>query len=109
MDSSVSDVLQTAGDSERASVSPSDAEGAVSTALELGYRHIDTADAIVTGCLHAQVGAIERMFRLVAAEEGALCLLNGGAAGSLAPHLECPLRLVENLVLEGLAHMRQEL
>ncbi len=27
MDSSVSDVLQTAGDSERASVSPSDAEG----------------------------------------------------------------------------------
>jgi type III pantothenate kinase len=68
-----------------------------------------TADAIVTGCLHAQVGAIERMFRLVAAEDGALCLLNGGAAGSLAPHLECPLRLVENLVLEGLAHMRQEL
>jgi pantothenate kinase type III len=39
----------------------------------------------------------------------ALCLLNGGAAGSLAPHLECPLRLVDNLVLEGLAHMRQEL
>ena len=68
-----------------------------------------TADAIVTGCLHAQVGAIERMFRLVAADEGALCLLNGGAAGNLAPHLECPLRLVDNLVLEGLAHMRQEL
>ena len=29
-----------------------------------------TADAIVTGCLHAQLGAIERMFRLVAHEPG---------------------------------------
>lgn len=66
-----------------------------------------TADAIVTGCLHAQLGAIERMFRLVAGEADAVCLLNGGAAASLAPHLECPLRVVENLVLEGLSHMRQ--
>ncbi len=64
-----------------------------------------TADAIVTGCLHAQLGAIERMFRLVAHEPGALCLLNGGAAASLAPRLECPLMVVDNLVLEGIAHM----
>ena len=68
-----------------------------------------TADAIVTGCLHAQLGAIERMFRLVAAGEGALCLLNGGAAASLAPHLECPHRVVDNLVLEGLARMLNDL
>ncbi len=66
-----------------------------------------TADAIQTGCLHAQLGAIERMFRLVAAEPGSLCLLNGGAAAALAPLLECPLREVDNLVLEGLARMRQ--
>ncbi|MBL8460460.1 MAG: type III pantothenate kinase [Zoogloea sp.] len=64
-----------------------------------------TADAIQTGCLHAQLGAIERMFRLVATEPGSLCLLNGGAAASLAPLLECPLREVDNLVLEGLARM----
>ncbi|MDD3353713.1 type III pantothenate kinase [Zoogloea sp.] len=64
-----------------------------------------TADAIVSGCLHAQVGAIERMFRQVAGQEGALCLLNGGAAAALAPHLECPLRVVDNLVLEGLLRM----
>lgn len=64
-----------------------------------------TADAIATGCLHAQVGAIERMFRLVAAEPGAVCLLNGGAAAALAPLLECPVRVVDNLVLEGLARM----
>lgn len=68
-----------------------------------------TADAIVSGCLHAQVGAIERMFRLVADDPGAVCLLNGGAAASLAPLLECPLRLVDNLVLEGLVRMRKEL
>ncbi len=68
-----------------------------------------TADAIATGCLHAQLGAIERMFRLIAAEDGALCLLNGGAAASLAPLLECPLRVVPNLVLEGLARMPDEL
>lgn len=67
-----------------------------------------TADAIVTGCLHAQVGAIERMFRLVAAEEGSVCLLNGGAAAALAPLLECPVRVVDNLVLEGLARMLNE-
>jgi type III pantothenate kinase len=64
-----------------------------------------TADAIVTGCLHAQVGAIERMFRLVAAEVDSVCLLNGGAAAALAPRLECPVRVVDNLVLEGLARM----
>lgn len=68
-----------------------------------------TADAIATGCLHAQIGAIERMFRLLADDPGAVCLLNGGAAGSLAPLLECPLRLVDNLVLEGLLRMRKEL
>ena len=64
-----------------------------------------TADAIQTGCLHAQLGAIERMFRLVAGEPGSLCLLNGGAAAALAPLLECPLREVDNLVLEGLVRM----
>ena len=68
-----------------------------------------TVDAIASGCLHAQRGAIERMFRLVEAETGAVCLLNGGAAGSLAPLLDIPLRQVDNLVLEGLARMLPEL
>jgi len=68
-----------------------------------------TADAIVSGCLHAQLGAIERMFRRVEAKAGAVCLLNGGAAASLAPLLEIPLRRVDNLVLEGLGCMLPEL
>lgn len=67
-----------------------------------------TADAIVSGCLQAQLGAIERMFRLVGSQPNAVCLLNGGAAATLAPHLECPLRVVDNLVLEGLARMLAE-
>jgi type III pantothenate kinase len=32
-------------------------------------------------------------------------LLSGGAADALAPHLDLPLRCVDNLVLEGLARV----
>lgn len=58
----------------------------------------NTDDAIVSGALHATLGAITRM-----RADAALCLLSGGAAGELAPHLGLPCRLVDNLVLEGLA------
>ncbi|WP_341643365.1 type III pantothenate kinase [Thauera sp. SDU_THAU2] len=62
-----------------------------------------TADAIRSGCLQAQAGAIERMFRQVAARPGALCLLGGGAADAFADLLELPLKRFDNLVLHGLA------
>jgi type III pantothenate kinase len=62
-----------------------------------------TVDAIRSGCLHAQAGAIERMFRQIATERGALCLLGGGAADSFAGLLDIPLRRIDNLVLCGLA------
>lgn len=68
----------------------------------VGLPH-NTFDAIASGAVFATVGAIERMFAAVAAEAGALCLLTGGAAPALASHLRVPHRLVENLVLEGLA------
>ncbi len=58
----------------------------------------NTDDAIVSGALHATLGAIERM-----RGEAKPCLLSGGAAGELVPHLGLPYRLVDNLVLEGLA------
>jgi len=65
-----------------------------------------TADAIETGCLLAQAGAIERMF--AAMEPGAVCALTGGAAARIAQHLSIPVRLENNLVLTGLVRIVQE-
>jgi len=66
----------------------------------------NTADAVETGCLLAQAGAIERAF--AATEPGAECVLAGGAADRIAPHLSIPVRLVDNLVLEGLVQIANE-
>jgi type III pantothenate kinase len=66
----------------------------------------NTADAIESGCLLAQAGAIERAF--AATEPGATCMLAGGMAGRIAPHLSIPVRLADNLVLEGLARIASE-
>ncbi|HRE18135.1 MAG TPA: type III pantothenate kinase [Rhodocyclaceae bacterium] len=64
-----------------------------------------TEDAIVSGCIEAQVGAIERAYRRIAANPAAECLLFGGAASRLQPHLSAPHRVVEHLVLEGLLRL----
>ena len=66
----------------------------------------NTADAIETGCLLAQAGAIERAFATM--ENGAACVLAGGAARRIARHLNIPVRLVDNLVLEGLVRISQD-
>ena len=65
----------------------------------------NTDDAIVAGSLHATLGAIERMARCIRRPASAdiWVMLSGGAAEALAPHLELPIRHIENLVLEGLA------
>ena len=59
----------------------------------------NTHDAIVSGCLSAQAGAIERA---VAGHGGAACMLSGGAAPFIAPALQVAHKLVENIVLVGL-------
>ncbi len=64
-----------------------------------------TEDALISGCLEAQVGAIERAYRRIAGEPGAQCLLTGGAAPAIAAQLDVPHRLVDNLVLEGLRRL----
>jgi type III pantothenate kinase len=59
----------------------------------------NTQDAILSGCLSAQAGAIERA---CAAHGAALCIVSGGAAGHVAPLLSVPYRLLDNTVLVGL-------
>lgn len=63
----------------------------------------NTDNAILSGCLSAQTGAIERA---VAAHRkqfpDTICLLSGGAARYIAPHLSIPFRIIDNLVLIGL-------
>jgi type III pantothenate kinase len=73
------------------------------------YREMprSTADAIVSGCLDAQAGAVERMFRRIG-DARARCLLSGGGAGEIAPLLDIPLQRVENLVLDGLYRIARE-
>ena len=65
-----------------------------------------TDDAIETGCIEAQVGAVLRLSRRLRPES--VCVLSGGAAGALAGHLTLPVECVENLVLEGLARIAEE-
>lgn len=74
-------------------------------------RHADyprgTDDAIVTGCIEAQVGAIERAWQRLGNIDK-VCLLSGGNAASLAPHLGIRWRAVANLPLEGLLRLALE-
>jgi type III pantothenate kinase len=66
----------------------------------------NTADAIETGCRHAQAGAIERMYRAFRELDGnPLCIIGGGAGRVLMDQLASPRRYVENLVLDGLARI----
>lgn len=60
----------------------------------------NTDDAIVSGAIHATLGAIERIHATLGGD--AVCLLSGGTAGELAPHLGLACRIIDNLVLEGL-------
>lgn len=77
--------------------------GLAERAGQFAWEPRTTADAIETGCLLAQIGAIEKMFAQLPA--GALCLLSGGGAAQLAGHLSMPVRVVDNLALEGLARI----
>ncbi len=64
---------------------------------------VQTVDAIVSGCQHAQAGAVERIYDLYRREHrDLLCLVSGGAAKALTPHLAIVFRYHDNLVLEGL-------
>jgi len=65
----------------------------------------NTEEAIVAGCISAQVGAIERAYAAYRDKlDGAplRCLVAGGAGALLMRHLAIPCQHVDNLVLPGL-------
>lgn len=59
----------------------------------------NTQDAIISGCVSAQVGAIERALL----QRPSRCIISGGAASYIAPQLTAPCEQIDNLVLIGLA------
>jgi len=70
----------------------------------------NTADAIETGVLHAQAGAIGRMYAQLERSEGGgnvMCLISGGAAAGIATCLAISYRLSDHLVLDGLAKIAE--
>lgn len=68
-------------------------------------RHVrwprSTDDAIVSGALEAQLGAIERAWSQLPGSEKT-CLISGGGAAQLAELLVMPVREVDNLPMTGL-------
>jgi type III pantothenate kinase len=69
-----------------------------------------TGDAIMSGAINASCGAIERMARFLqeAGQAAPLCVLSGGGAALIAPHLNLEVKVVDNLVLEGLLTISRE-
>ena len=61
----------------------------------------NTQDAIISGCLSAQVGAIAQAM-MQRQDPAARCVISGGAAPYIIPHLPFPCDAVDNLVLLGL-------
>lgn len=65
----------------------------------------NTDDAIVSGCINAQAGAIERAVALQSQQCRGVrirCIVTGGSAAIIAPHLSIEYETVDNLVLIGL-------
>ncbi len=69
----------------------------------------NTADAIYTGAVQAICGAIEQMRQRIDANPGYVrCYLAGGAAPEIGVHLNPPVEVIDNLVLEGVLALAEE-
>lgn len=66
----------------------------------------NTADALFSGAVHANCGAIARQHALLNHADAPV-VLSGGSAGQLL-QLNLPVRMVDNLVLQGLLLIAQE-
>ncbi len=77
----------------------------VAASLPMQYLFADnTSQAIVSGCIHAQVGAITQAHDALhdSQDQPVDCIISGGAASYLTPHLAISCHHVDNLVLIGL-------
>ncbi len=65
---------------------------------------VNTLDAIYSGAINATVGSIDRVAAFLSAREGsaASCVVSGGAAEAVIPHLKTTALEVRHLVLLGL-------
>ncbi|PUA18043.1 type III pantothenate kinase [Glaciimonas sp. PCH181] len=65
----------------------------------------NTDDAIISGCIAAQVGAISHALALQTQQHAGSaikCIITGGSAEVIAPYLPMPCERVDHLVLTGL-------
>ena len=71
----------------------------------------ETGDAIASGAIQASVGAVMRLREALRVHIQAEpeCIVSGGAATLLAPHLPFPAEIQDNLVLDGLAMIAKEI
>jgi type III pantothenate kinase len=67
----------------------------------------NTADAIHSGAIQAAIGAVRAQHALLDAP-AARCLLTGGAADEVQPHLGLPSLRTDDLVLRGLLEIARE-
>jgi len=67
----------------------------------------NTAEAMFNGAVRASCGAIQLQHALLD-QESSPVVLSGGAAELLQEHLKMPLRIVDNLVLQGLMIIARE-
>jgi len=67
----------------------------------------NTADAMFSGAIQASCGAIQAQHALLE-DESAQVVLSGGAAELLQEHLKMPVRIVDDLVLQGLMIIARE-
>lgn len=66
----------------------------------------DTEAGVANGIVYAMAGMVERLVADLSRQLGddIQCLMTGGGAGELAPLCRVPLRVVDDLVLRGLAY-----
>jgi len=68
---------------------------------------LNTADALFSGAIQASCGAIVRQYALLGKADAPV-LLSGGGAAQLQKHINLPMQMMDNLVLQGVLLIAQE-